>query len=112
VALVAGFVALAIFGPPWGIVAIAAGALIEIGELYLWVRYLRRFRVRTGAEGLIGERGEVLAECRPTGSVRVHGEIWKAECEAGAAVGEAVVVKAVRGLRLAVEPAAPESWAR
>jgi membrane-bound serine protease (ClpP class) len=106
-ALVAGFVALAVFGPPWGVVALAAGALIEIGELYLWVRYLRRFRVRTGAEGLIGARAEVIVACRPRGSVRVHGEIWSAECESGAEVGETVVVRELRGLRLTVDPAGP-----
>lgn len=106
-ALVAGFVAFALFGAPWGIVAIVAGALVEVGELYLWVRYLRRFRVRTGPEGLIGKRAEVISECRPRGRVRVHGELWRAHSEAGAAVGETVVVAAVEGLRLRVEPAGP-----
>jgi membrane protein implicated in regulation of membrane protease activity len=37
--------------------------------------------------------------------VRVAGEIWQAQCEAGADVGEAVVVREVRGLTLVVEPA-------
>jgi membrane protein implicated in regulation of membrane protease activity len=36
--------------------------------------------------------------------VRIAGEIWQARCDAGADVGEAVVVREVDGLVLVVEP--------
>jgi membrane protein implicated in regulation of membrane protease activity len=35
----------------------------------------------------------------------VAGELWRAVCRGGAAVGDEVVVVAVRGLELEVEPA-------
>lgn len=103
-ALVAGFVAFALLDPPLGSIALAVGAVAEVGEAYLWTRYLRRFRVRTGVEGMIGERGEVIAACDPHGQVRVRGEIWAALSEPGAGVGESVRVTAVEGLTLRVEP--------
>lgn len=108
-ALVAGFVLFALLDPPLGVIALALGAVVEIGEAYLWTRYLGRIRVRTGAEGLVGQRGEVIEECRPRGRVKLAGEIWHAECglPAGAGAGEEVLVTAVRGLTLEVEPAEP-----
>lgn len=105
-ALVAGFVLFALLDPPLGVIALALGAVVEVGEAILWTRYLGRIRVRTGAEGLVGARGEVIEECRPRGRVKLAGEIWHAECEspAGAGVGDEVRVVAVRGLTLEVEP--------
>jgi membrane-bound serine protease (ClpP class) len=103
-ALVAGLVLFAVLDPPLGVVLLGLGALIEIGEAVFWVRYLRRIRVRTGVEGMIGERAEVLQECRPRGRVRVRGELWDAICEEGAGSGEAVRVAAVERLELRVEP--------
>jgi membrane protein implicated in regulation of membrane protease activity len=107
--LIAGLVGFMLLDPPWGALALAAGAAIEVGEYWLWIRYLDRFRVKTGAEGLLGERATVTGACRPRGMVRAHGELWSAECEAGAAVGEEVVVREVRGLTLVVEPAGDQS---
>jgi len=102
-ALIAGFVLFAVLGPPLGAIALVLGAMIEIGEAVLWVRYLRRIRVRTGAEGMIGDRAEVVEECRPRGRVRLRGELWEATCPDGAAFGEAVRVVAVDRLLLTVE---------
>ena len=45
----------------------------------------------------------MLAPCRPTGQVRIGGEIWEARCEAGADVGETVRVTGLDGLTLLVE---------
>jgi membrane-bound serine protease (ClpP class) len=104
VALVVGLVLFAILGPPLGVIALVAGALLEFGEAIFWNRYLRRIRVRTGSEGMVGERGEVFEDCRPRGRVKLRGEIWDAECDAGADAGETVRVVAVRGLTLEVEP--------
>ena len=103
-ALIVGFIVFVVVGGPLGIAAIVAGALMELGELYLWSRYLGRFRVKTGVEGLVGERGWTISECRPEGRVRVHGEIWRATCEepGGLAEGTEVEVTAVAGLRVTV----------
>ena len=54
---------------------------------------------------MIGERAEVVTACRPTGQVRINGELWEATCVAGADVGEETVVRAIDGLTLIVEPA-------
>lgn len=89
---------------PWRIVLVVAAALIEVGEVYLWIHFLRRYRVTTGAEGMVGERGEVIEPLDPAGIVRVHGEIWSARSERGADRGEAVTVAGVDGLTLVVEP--------
>jgi membrane protein implicated in regulation of membrane protease activity len=39
----------------------------------------------------------VVADCRPTGRVRVHGEVWRATCPEGASAGDQVVVERVEG---------------
>jgi membrane-bound serine protease (ClpP class) len=105
--LLVGAIALALFvlPPGWGIAAVSLGIVIEIAEVGFWVRFLRRYRVRTGIEGLIGSEAEVIEACDPRGRVRFRGEIWHASCEAGAAVGERVRVAGVHGLTLEVEPA-------
>jgi membrane-bound serine protease (ClpP class) len=104
VLLVAAFVALFFLPEPWGLVAVAAAAVIEVGEIWFWIRFLRRYRVTTGAEGLVGELGEVVRACEPTGRVRVKGELWQARCATPAIVGQRVRVTAVDGLTLEVEP--------
>jgi membrane-bound serine protease (ClpP class) len=35
----------------------------------------------TGSEGIVGEIGTSISNLRPVGKVRVHGEIWNAECK-------------------------------
>jgi membrane protein implicated in regulation of membrane protease activity len=97
--------ALTVLPPGWGIAAVSLGIVIEIAEVGFWVHFLRRYRVRTGIEGLIGSRAEVIEACEPRGRVRFRGEIWHAECAPGAAVGDRVVVTGIHGLTLEVEPA-------
>ena len=106
-ALVAGFVLFAVLDPPLGVIALVAGLALEVAEAIFWTRYLRRIRVRTGAEGLVGERAEVIEECRPQGRVKVYGEIWNATSSDGVGVGETVRVTGVDGLTLTVEPPEP-----
>jgi hypothetical protein len=65
-------------------------------------RFLRRYPVRTGAEGLVGERGEVIVRCAPLGRVRLRGEIWNARSDEPLELGEEVRVEAVDGLTLVV----------
>jgi membrane-bound serine protease (ClpP class) len=99
-------VALALFllPPGLGVAAVALGIVVEVAEVGFWLRFLRRYRVTTGAEGLIGAKAEVIERCSPDGRVRLRGEIWRAHCAAGAEVGETVAVAALDGLTLEVEP--------
>lgn len=102
--LVAAFVSLFILPEPWGYVAVAVAAVVEVGEVYLWIRFLRRYRVTTGAEGLVGERAEVVEACAPLGRVRVRGELWQARCSAPAIAGQRMRITGVEGLTLEVVP--------
>jgi membrane-bound serine protease (ClpP class) len=103
-ALALAIVGLFVLPEPWGYVLLPIAALVEVAEVYFWIRFLRRYRVTTGAEGLIGERAEVIEPCAPEGRVRMRGEIWNARCGIGAGRGERVRVAAVDGLTLVVEP--------
>ena len=97
--------ALAVLDPPWSWVAVAVGFAWELGETAFLFWWSKRRRAAVGAETLVGRRAVVFTDCVPEGQVRVAGEIWRARCEAGARVGEAVVVREVEGLTLVVEPA-------
>jgi membrane protein implicated in regulation of membrane protease activity len=102
VLLALAIVGLFVLPDPWGVLAVFAAAVIEVGEVLFWIRFLRRYPVRTGAEGLVGERGEVLVRCAPVGRVRLRGESWNARSEEPRERGEEVRVEAVDGLTLVV----------
>lgn len=103
--LLLGAIALALFvlPPVWGLVAVMAGIAIEVAELGFWIRFLRRYRIATGKEALIGATAEVIEACDHRGRVRFRGEIWHAECGSRAEVGEQVTVTGVHGLTLRIE---------
>jgi membrane-bound serine protease (ClpP class) len=99
--------------------AVAAVALTVLGFSLLAVGSLarvRRKKVVTGREGLVGARGRARTRLAPSGMVLVESELWQAET-GGRAVeaGESIVVQQVDGLRLTVRPeqeqAAPPSAA-
>jgi membrane protein implicated in regulation of membrane protease activity len=104
--LLIGAIALALLVLPagWGIAAVSVAAVVEVAELGFWIRFLRRYRIATGKEALIGSSAEVIEACKPRGRVRFRGEIWHAECDSGAEVGTWVGVIGVSGLTLQVEP--------
>jgi len=64
----------------------------------------QRRRSVTGASGMLGETGTVVAAVPAggTGQVRVSGEIWMARSAGALAAGEAVRVTAVNGLTITV----------
>lgn len=83
-------------------VAVALGA-VTLGLGWLVVRAQRRQPV-SGAEGMVGEVGHVR-RVDPDGrnlKVFVHGEYWEADAAEPLAVGDAVEVTAVEGLRVRV----------
>jgi len=67
---------------------------------------VRRMKVTTGKEGLVGEVGVARTALEPRGKVFVHGEIWHAVSEEPLAAGAAVEVAAVEGMILHVKSAA------
>jgi membrane-bound serine protease (ClpP class) len=91
--------------PPWlGLIAVVTGIVVEIAEVGFWIRFLRRYKVRTGSEALVGAVAEVVETCDPEGRIRLRGEIWRARGprSAPATVGQLVEVTAVDGLTLEV----------
>lgn len=90
---------------PWGLVAIALGACVEIAEAGLFFWWSNRRKAAVGVEVLVGKMGVAVSDLWPEGQVRVAGEIWKARCVDRCDVGTSVVVRAVDGLTLEVEPA-------
>jgi membrane-bound serine protease (ClpP class) len=104
--LLVGAILLAVFvlSRPWGIVVVAAAAVVEIAEVFFWIWLSKRSKIQAGPETLIGARAVVITPCEPDGQVRVAGELWQAHCERGAATGEAVRVTALHDLTLVVEP--------
>jgi membrane protein implicated in regulation of membrane protease activity len=101
-------VILSFFVPwPWNLLVVLAGVCVEVGEIIWGRRLAKRWRPSTGEEAMIGMRGEVVSPLRPTGQVRVNGELWEATAAGGAEVGDSVVVRRLDGLNLIVERAAP-----
>ena len=98
-------VALAVFVIPfpWNIPVLVLFGAIEIAEtLGTWV-WSRRGDPKVGVETLIGGIGRVVTDCRPKGTVRIKGEIWRARCDAGASMGTRVRVVGREELVLVVE---------
>jgi membrane-bound serine protease (ClpP class) len=104
--LFVGAVLLALFvvPRPWGLVLVAAAAVVEVGESFFWLHLSRRRRIQMGAETLIGATARVVSDCRPLGQVRLRGELWRARCVAGASAGDTVRIVDRDGLTLLVEP--------
>jgi membrane-bound serine protease (ClpP class) len=83
------------------------GALL-LGTAAAAVRRSRRRPVVTGDAGMIGARGRVLAWAGGEGVVLLRGERWAAVAPVPLRPGDAVRVRARRGLRLEVAPQSPE----
>jgi membrane-bound serine protease (ClpP class) len=119
VAAAAG-IALVVAGAGLGTAAaIAAGlvaGLVCAAYVLLVVRKalaVRRTRVRSGPEGLVGRVGEVRAAPAPLGQVFLDGALWRARLwpgdeDAVPQRGDPIVVERVDGLTLTVRRA--EEW--
>ena len=92
----------------WSTILVVAGCILEIGEVVVLRRWSKRLDrsvpVAAGAETMVGDRGVVVSPCRPTGTVRVHGELWSARCAEGADAGATVRIDAMDELELVVSP--------
>ena len=106
------FVALAlvlflILPDPWNVVGGVLSLACGVVEITYWQRRMKRVKVVTGVENLIGATGEVTAPLEPVGQIRVLGELWQARSSEDVPPGTSVRVVAVDGLVLNVEPVEP-----
>ena len=85
-------------------IIIATGALVEVGEAALRMRWSRKRRPSVGVEAFVGRRAVAATPCGPHGQVRIDGEIWAARCLDGCRAGDEVTVTGVDGLTLVVAP--------
>jgi membrane protein implicated in regulation of membrane protease activity len=105
--LIALLLAIFLLPSPWGFVVVACALVVDVLEVSVGLWYSKRRRATVGTDALVGVTGVAVGDLFPEGQVKVNGEIWRARCEAGCDAGAAVVVRAVNGLTLEVEPATP-----
>jgi membrane-bound serine protease (ClpP class) len=85
------------------IATVVVSSVFFLGIIGIGLR-AQRLRPVTGSEGIIGETGESLEPLNPTGTVRVHGEIWQAKIIGeGIGKGEKVQVVGLDNLTLHVK---------
>jgi membrane-bound serine protease (ClpP class) len=92
---------------PWGLVVGLASGAAFIVEVAYWRRRMQGRKVQTGAESLVGAKGEVTEALMPLGQIRVLGELWQARSSSELPRGTSVRVISVQGLTLEVEAAEP-----
>jgi membrane-bound ClpP family serine protease len=102
--LAAVLLALFVLPSPWGVIVVFLGLFLELGEIAVGL-HVRRRRARVGRETMIGRQAQVLQDLSPTGLVLLDGERWHARATSPAPRGSRVVITAVHGLELEVEPA-------
>ena len=88
---------------PWDVIGGLASISVFVLEIAYFQRRMRRQKVQTGIENLVGATGEVIEQLAPTGQVRVLGELWQARSSSRLPRGSHVRVVAVDGLQLDVE---------
>jgi membrane-bound serine protease (ClpP class) len=95
----------AVAGLSWTVIITAVGvtALFFLFVVGLGLK-AQRIKPAMGLEAMIGEIGQSLSDLNPAGTVRMHGEIWKAFSAAGLIpAGEKVIVTGFLDLTLQVE---------
>ena len=108
--IIVGTLLLALFvaPSPWGPLLVGCAIVWEIAEKVFWFRYSKRIPIAVGRESMIGLPVTVTAPCQPEGRVQLLGEHWKASCNAGAAVGDTLIIEAIEQITLIVGRPAPE----
>jgi membrane protein implicated in regulation of membrane protease activity len=89
----------------WSIVALWVAKDVVLYP-FTWHAY-DRSRPRSDLTRMLGAKGIAEDRLAPSGFVRVRGELWQAEIEAGRPPverGEAVRIRDIQGLKLLVEP--------
>ena len=103
--IVAIALALTVIPSPWGWVTVIVAGLIDVAETTFFVRWSKRRRAAVGAETLVGRTAVVVRALTPRGQVKLDGEVWEARADYDLLPGDEVVIRAVDGLLLDVEPA-------
>lgn len=88
---------------PWNVIGGLASLAVGVCEVVYWQRRMRRGKVQTGTEQLVGATGEATERLAPSGQIRVLGELWEARSSSELPAGSRVRVVAVHGLTLEVE---------
>lgn len=104
--IVAVLLALLLVPPPWGWILVIVAAAADTVETAVFLWWSKRRRSVVGLDALVGQRAVVVTVLAPRGQVRVQGEIWEAVSPVPVEPGLGVVVRAVNGLLLDVEPTA------
>jgi membrane-bound serine protease (ClpP class) len=102
--LIALLLAIFVLPSPWGVIAVVVALVVDLVEIGVGIWYSKRRKAKVGASALVGLTGVALGALAPEGQVKINGEIWRARCDAGCDAGASVVVRAVNGLTLEVEP--------
>ena len=106
--LVALILAIFVLPAPWNVVIVLGALVVDIAETAAFLAWSRRRRrlqpAAVGQEALLGRRAIVSKRLDPLGQVRLDGAIWEARSPEPVEVGAAVVVRAVAGLTLDVDP--------
>jgi membrane protein implicated in regulation of membrane protease activity len=100
---IAILLALFVLPQPWGVLAVAAGATIDLAETVFYVRWSQRRRAHVGVEALVGRSAVAVSALAPLGQVKIDGELWAARSDDPVESGAEVVVRAVESLTLLVE---------
>lgn len=86
------------------ITAVAVSSLFFLFVIGMGLK-AQRAKPAIGLEAMIGEIGQSLSELNPGGTVRMHGEIWKAISQSGLIPeGKKVIVTGFLNFTLQVEP--------
>jgi len=93
------------FGVAWPVIlsATLTSALLLVGALGFLMR-VRRRKVVTGSEELIGLEGQVVSWDGNEGRIRIHGETWAVRADRSLSPGTRVSVQDRQGLTLIVRP--------
>jgi membrane protein implicated in regulation of membrane protease activity len=103
--IIAILLAITVLPSPWGWIAVIVAAAIDIAETAFFMWWSKRRRATVGVEMLVGRRAVVVRPVSPRGQVKLDGEVWEARADQDCHTGDEVVVTAVDGLVLDVEPA-------
>lgn len=90
----------------WSVIitAVAVSALFFLFVISMGLK-AQRAKPAIGLEAMVGEIGQSLSELNPGGTVRMHGEIWKAITSSGLIPeGKKVIVTGFLNFTLQVEP--------
>jgi membrane-bound serine protease (ClpP class) len=90
---------------PWDVIGALASGALGLFEVAYWQRRMRREKVQTGVENLVGATGKATERLAPSGQIRVLGELWEAHSSSELPRGARVRVVAVNELVLEVEAA-------